>query len=76
MNAPRSGFRRTAIATWALAGIGVAGVAGASKLAYADTVKPAEPPAAEQLNAAPVPAPAAVPAPDAAVDRIRAAIGS
>ncbi|CAN5663565.1 hypothetical protein BH09ACT8_BH09ACT8_15070 [soil metagenome] len=41
MNSPRSGFRRATAASWALAGIGVAGVAGASSLAYADTFKPA-----------------------------------
>lgn len=41
MNTPRSGFRRAAIASWALAGLGAAGVAGASALAYGDTVKPA-----------------------------------
>jgi protein TonB len=57
MNSPRSGFRRAAATSWALAGIGVAGVAGASTLAYADTFKPpiATPaevaiPAAEELN--------------------------
>ena len=41
MSNPRSGFRRAAATSWALAGIGVAGVAGASALAYAETVKPA-----------------------------------
>lgn len=40
MNSPRSGFRRAAVASWTLAGIGIAGVAGASALAYADTYKP------------------------------------
>jgi protein TonB len=40
MDSPRSGFRRAAITSWALAAIGLAGVAGASTLAYADTVKP------------------------------------
>ncbi len=40
MDSPRSGFRRAAAASWALAGIGIAGAAGASALAYADTVKP------------------------------------
>ena len=48
MNSPRSGFRRAAVASWALAGIGVAGVAGASQLAYAGTLKPA----AEGMGAA------------------------
>lgn len=41
MDSPRSGFRRAAVTSWALAGIGIAGVAGASALAYGDTVKPA-----------------------------------
>ena len=50
MNSPRSGFRRAAIASWALAGLGVAGVAGASEMAYADTLKP---PAAEPIQPAP-----------------------
>ena len=47
VDSSRSGFRRAAAASWALAGIGIAGVAGASVLAYGDTVKPvsAEPPA-------------------------------
>lgn len=50
MTSPRSGFRRAAIASWALAGLGVAGVAGASEMAYADTLKP---PAAEPVDASP-----------------------
>lgn len=58
MTSPRSGFRRTAIASWALAGIGMAGVAGTSALAYAGTLKPAEAPAAVQSDSA---LPAAVP---------------
>ena len=41
MDSPRLGFRRAAVTSWALVGVGVAGVAGASALAYADTVKPA-----------------------------------
>jgi protein TonB len=41
MESPRLGFRRAAVTSWALVGVGVAGVAGASALAYADTVKPA-----------------------------------
>lgn len=57
MSSPRSGFRRTAAASCALAGLGVAGVAGASTLAYHDTVKPkvVQTPvaAAEQLPAEP-----------------------
>jgi hypothetical protein len=40
MTSPRSGFRRAAVASWTLAGIGVAGVAGASALAYAETYRP------------------------------------
>jgi hypothetical protein len=41
MDSPRLGFRRAAVASWALVGVGIAGVAAASALAYADTVKPA-----------------------------------
>ena len=53
MDSPRSGLRRAAIASWALAGIGVAGVAGASALAYVDTFKAtAEAPAEEAIPAA------------------------
>ena len=40
MDSPRSGFRRATATSWALAGLGIAGVAGASSLAYADTFKP------------------------------------
>jgi periplasmic protein TonB len=40
MDSPRLGRRRAAVTSWALVGVGVAGVAGASALAYADTVKP------------------------------------
>jgi periplasmic protein TonB len=39
MDSPHSGFRRAAATSWALAGLGIAGVAGASALAYADTFK-------------------------------------
>lgn len=49
MNSPQSGFRRAAVASWALAGLGVAGVAGVSALAYADTVKPAAAVAAPEM---------------------------
>ncbi len=59
MTSPRSGFRRAAVASWTLAGIGVAGVAGASALAYADTYRP---PVAEAATADAV-APAVVDAP-------------
>lgn len=55
MDSPRLGFRRAAVTSWALAGVGIAGVAGASLLAYTDTVKPA---------VADVGADAAVPAPE------------
>jgi hypothetical protein len=41
MDSPRLGFRRAAVTSWALVGVGIAGVAGASALAYTDTVKPA-----------------------------------
>jgi periplasmic protein TonB len=41
MDSPRLGFRRAAVTSWALVGVGIAGVAAASALAYADTVKPA-----------------------------------
>ena len=54
MDSPRLGFRRAAITSWALVGVGVTGVAGASALAYTDTVKPA---------VADVGADAAIPAP-------------
>jgi hypothetical protein len=49
MTSPRSGFRRAAVASWALAGLGIAGVAGASELAYADTTPVAEDPASEAV---------------------------
>lgn len=57
MNSPRSGFRRAAVASWALAGLGAAGVAGASALAYGDTAKPTPAQDAVQ-NVAPVKQPA------------------
>ena len=41
MDSPRLGFRRAAVTSWALVGVGITGVAGASFLAYTDTVKPA-----------------------------------
>jgi protein TonB len=41
MDSPRLGFRRAAVTSWALVGVGMAGVAGASTLAYTDTVQPA-----------------------------------
>ena len=55
MDSPRVGFRRAAVTSWALVGVGIAGVAGASLLAYTDTVKPA---------VADVGADAAIPAPE------------
>ncbi|AKK26139.1 hypothetical protein [Mycobacterium sp. EPa45] len=77
MDSPRSGFRRAAVTSWALAGIGIAGVAGASALAYGDTVKPVvgELPAVEPVATDPAvnlppqpsvvePPPAPVPAPE------------
>ena len=63
MTSPRSGFRRAAVASWTLAGIGVAGVAGASALAYADTYKPpvVEATAPEAVQPAVVDAPVNLP---------------
>jgi periplasmic protein TonB len=63
MNTPRSGFRRAAVASWTLAGIGVAGVAGASALAYADTYRPpvAEAAAPEAVEPAVVDGPVILP---------------
>jgi hypothetical protein len=58
MDSPRLGFRRAAVTSWALVGVGMAGVAGASALAYTDTVKPA---------VADVGADAAIPAPEEVV---------
>jgi protein TonB len=55
MDSPRLGYRRAAVTSWALVGVGVAGVAGASTLAYSDTVKQA---------VADVGADAAIPAPE------------
>jgi protein TonB len=55
MDSPRLGFRRAAVTSWALVSVGMVGVAGASALAYSDTVKPA---------AADVGADAAIPAPE------------
>ncbi|WP_431235158.1 hypothetical protein ACQ856_11955 [Mycolicibacterium psychrotolerans] len=73
MDSPRSGFRRAAVTSWALAGIGIAGVAGASALAYGDTVKPvvAELPPADPVATDPAvdlpPAPPVVEPPPAPV---------
>ena len=63
MTSPRSGFRRAAVASWTLAGLGVAGVAGASALAYADTFKPpvAEAAAPEAVEPAVIDAPVNLP---------------
>ena len=63
MTSPRSGYRRAAVATWTLAGIGVAGVAGASALAYADTYRPpvAEAPAPDAVGPAVIDAPVNLP---------------
>ena len=70
MDSPRLGFRRAAATSWALVGVGITGVAGASFLAYTDTVKPAvadvgadaATPAPEEL--VPSPAENLPPAPD------------
>lgn len=59
MNSPRSGFRRAAIASWALAGLGAAGVAGTSALAYSDTLKPVAAEVPAGIETAVIPAPAA-----------------
>jgi protein TonB len=40
MDSPGLGFRRATVTSWVLVGIGAAGVAGASSLAYADTLRP------------------------------------
>jgi protein TonB len=62
MDSPRLGFRRATLTSWALVGVGLAGVAGASTLAYADT---ATPPVADVPVDAAVPASEElVPAPD------------
>ena len=64
MDSPRSGFRRARAASWALAGLGIAGVAGTSTLAYAATFKP--PPTEESVVVAfepAVPAPEPTPSP-------------
>ena len=58
MDSPRAGFRRAAVTSWALVGVGISGVAGTSALAYTDTVRPA---------VADVPADAAIPAPEVLV---------
>jgi len=39
MDSPQVGFRRAAVASWALVGVGIAGVLGGSVLAYADTIE-------------------------------------
>jgi hypothetical protein len=40
MDSTRLGFRRATVTSWVLVGIGAAGVAGASSLAYGDTFRP------------------------------------
>lgn len=47
MDSPSSVLRRAAVASWALTGVGVAGVAAASTFAYADTLKPAAQPSTD-----------------------------
>jgi hypothetical protein len=68
MDSPRLGFRRATVTSWALVGIGIAGVAGASTLAYADTVNPpvADVPvdAAAREELVPAPAESLQPEPD------------
>lgn len=54
MDSPALGFRRATVASWALVGIGMAGVAGASALAYADTVKPPKAAPVDVATPAPV----------------------
>lgn len=70
MNTPRSGLRRAAIAAWLLAGVGAAGVAGTSKLVYAETLASAAEQTLTTVESGvqdPVPDPAAGPLdPDAA----------
>jgi protein TonB len=61
MDSPRSGFRRATAASWTLVALGVAGVAGASRLAYADTYKP--PAAEDPVYVVEAPVPEIVPAP-------------
>jgi periplasmic protein TonB len=61
MDSPRSGFRRATAASWTLAALGAAGVAGASTLAYADTYKP--PAAEDPVYVVEQPAPEMSPAP-------------
>ncbi|HNM86209.1 MAG TPA: hypothetical protein PKI77_17005 [Mycobacterium sp.] len=39
MDKPHPGFRRAAAVSWTLAGVGAAGVVGASLLAWADTLE-------------------------------------
>ena len=41
MDSPRLGLRRARVTSWVMIGMGITGVAGASALAYTDTVKPA-----------------------------------
>jgi protein TonB len=58
MDSPRSGMRRARAVSWALTGLGIAGVAGTSTLAYADTFRP---PATEVPTVAGDPAPPGTP---------------
>ena len=71
MDSPRAGYHRAA-ASWAVVGVAVVAVGGASALAYADTVKEQSTgAAADSAVSSPgvdqgfTPAPSAAPAPDA-----------
>jgi periplasmic protein TonB len=53
MESPRVGLRRAAVTSWALIGVGTAGVIGATTLAYADLVKAPSSETAYPADAAP-----------------------
>ncbi len=74
MTTPHPGFRRATAVSWSLAGIGVAGVVGASVLAWAGTVeKPADSPVQDSVAE---PAPATRSAPTTATTSIAPSYGS
>jgi periplasmic protein TonB len=71
MDSPRAGYRRAAAASWALAGLALTAVGGASALAYADTVKQQSTDAAADstlpapaVDQSSTPTPIATPVPD------------
>jgi protein TonB len=71
MDSPRAGYRRAAAASWALAGLALTAVGGASALAYADTVKQQSTDAAADstlpapaVDKSSTPTPIATPVPD------------